>query len=105
MPIPLSSNEIIHVDHKIKEASYSMPHMQAASDHYMLGYLVSGDRKWFSYENIKIAHSGDVGISKPNVYHRNCAMSDIHEKSMEACTGIRSSACADKERTDNRDYD
>ena len=50
MPIPLSSNEIIHVDHKIKEASYSMPHMQAASDHYMLGYLVSGDRKWFSYE-------------------------------------------------------
>ena len=73
MPIPLSSNEIIHVDHKIKEASYSMPHMQAASDHYMLGYLVSGDRKWFSYENIKIAHSGDVGISKPNVYHRNCA--------------------------------
>ena len=54
-----------------------MPHMQAASDHYMLGYLVSGDRKWFSYENIKIAHSGDVGISKPNVYHRNCAMSDI----------------------------
>lgn len=77
MPIPLSSNEIIHVDHKIKEASYSMPHMQAASDHYMLGYLVSGDRKWFSYENIKIAHFGDVGISKPNVYHRNCAMSDI----------------------------
>ena len=32
MPIPLSSNEIIHVDHKIKDASYSMPHMQAASD-------------------------------------------------------------------------
>ena len=64
MPIPLSSNEIIHVDHKIKEASYSMPHMQAASDHYMLGYLVSGDRKWFSYENIKITTPEDLRIAE-----------------------------------------
>lgn len=76
MPFPLKSDESIYVEHKIKDGSYSMPTMQAATDHYTMGYLVKGDRKWLSYERIGIAHSGDVGINKPNVYHRNCALSD-----------------------------
>lgn len=77
MPFPLKPNENIYIDHKIKDAGYSMPSMQAAPDHYTIGYLVSGDRKWISTETIRTSQSGDAGITKPHVYHRNCAMSDV----------------------------
>lgn len=42
MPLPLKPGENIYIDHKIKEASYAMPAMQAAHDHYTIGYMVSG---------------------------------------------------------------
>lgn len=32
MPLPLKPGENIYIDHKIKEASYAMPAMQAAHD-------------------------------------------------------------------------
>ncbi len=77
MPTPLKPGENVYIDHQIKEGSYSMPTMQAAPDHYTLGYIVSGDRRWISTEAIRTTHAGDCGISKPHVYHRNCSMSDV----------------------------
>lgn len=77
MPNPLRPGENVYIDHKIKDGSYSMPTMQAAADHYTLGYIVSGDRRWISTETIRTTHAGDCGITKPHVYHRNCSMSDI----------------------------
>lgn len=75
MPAPLNPNEIVYVE-RLTLNNYSMPVMQAATDHYNIGFILSGDRKWISNEYIRIGHAGNVGISKPNVYHRNCAMSD-----------------------------
>lgn len=77
MPYPLKPGENVYIDHKIKDGAYSMPTMQAAPDHYTLGYIVSGDRRWISTEAIRTTHAGDCGISKPHVYHRNCSMSDV----------------------------
>ncbi len=76
MPLPLKPEENIYIDHKILEGSYSMPTMQAAPDHYTLGYVVTGDRRWISTETIRTCHGGDCGITPPHVYHRNCSMSD-----------------------------
>lgn len=76
MPHPLKPAENIYIDHLIKDGTYSMPTMQAAPDHYTIGYIVSGDRRWISTETVRSAHAGDCGISKPHVYHRNCSMSD-----------------------------
>lgn len=76
MPLPLKPEENIYIDHKILDGTYSMPTMQAASDHYTIGYMVSGDRRWISTKAIRTSHAGDAGISKPHVYHRNCSMSD-----------------------------
>ena len=76
MPIPLKPSEIIYVDRKIKPSNYVMPSMKAALDHYSLGLQISGDRKWFSYETIQVAHAGNVGISKPNIFHQNLPLSD-----------------------------
>jgi len=77
MPLPLKPEENIYIDHQIKEGSYSMPSMQAAPDHYTIGYTVSGDRRWISTERIRTIHAGDAGISRPHVYHRNCPISDV----------------------------
>lgn len=76
MPYPLKPGENVYIDHKIKDGKYSMPTMQAAPDHYTLGYIVSGDRRYISTKTIRTTHAGDCGISKPHVYHRNCSMSD-----------------------------
>ena len=54
-----------------------MPTMQAAPEHYTIGYIVSGDRRWISNEAIRTTHAGDAGISMPHVYHLNCSMSDV----------------------------
>lgn len=54
-----------------------MPSMQAAPDHYTMGYTVSGDRLFISTERIRKIHGGDSGIFKPHIYHRNCSISDI----------------------------
>ena len=77
MPLPLRQDENIYIDHKIKDGTYSMPAMQAAMDHYTMGYVVSGDRRWISTDAVRTTHSGDVGISKPHVFHRNCSMSTV----------------------------
>lgn len=77
MPLPLKPYENIYIDHKIKDGNYSMPTMLAAADHYTIGYIVSGDRRWISSEVIRTCHSGAAGITKPHVYHRNCSMSDV----------------------------
>ena len=76
MPYPLKPGENVYIDHQIKDGRYSMPTMQAAPDHYTLGYIVSGDRRWISTEAIRSSHAGDCGIAKPHIYHRNCSMSD-----------------------------
>ena len=28
-------------------------------------------------DNIRVCHAGDFGIAKPEVYHRNCPISDV----------------------------
>lgn len=62
MPLPLKPGENIYIDHKIKEASYAMPAMQAAHDHYTIGYMVSGDRRWIATDNIRYATLAILGL-------------------------------------------
>lgn len=82
MPLPLKPGENIYIDHKIKEASYAMPAMQAAHDHYTIGYMVSCDRRWIATDNIRVCHAGDFGIAKlrfitETVLYRMFLMTDM----------------------------
>lgn len=53
-----------------------MPTMQMATDHYSIGYVVSGDRctitPLFSYSY----HAGDVALSPPLLFHRTVSESN-----------------------------
>ena len=65
MPNPLKPDENVYIDHKIKDGGYSMPTMQAAPDHYTLGYIVSGDRRWISTEVIRLPTLATVALVNP----------------------------------------
>ena len=80
MPTPLKPGEDIYIDYKELPGSYAMPTMEAARDHYAIGYSLSGDRKYFTHEKIHYAHGETIGFALPNVYHRNMPMSDVPYK-------------------------
>lgn len=80
MPTPLKPGEDVYIDYKELPGSYAMPTMEAARDHYAIGYSLSGDRKYFTHEKIYYAHGETIGFALPNVYHRNMPMSDVPYK-------------------------
>lgn len=76
MPTPLKPGENVYIDYKELPGSYAMPTMEAARDHYAIGYSLSGDRKYFTHEKIHYAKGETIGFALPHVYHRNMPMSD-----------------------------
>ncbi|MBQ8597694.1 MAG: helix-turn-helix transcriptional regulator [Lachnospiraceae bacterium] len=80
MPSPLRPGEDIYIDYKELPGSYAMPTMEAARDHYSIGFNLGGDRKFFTHDRIYYAHGKTIGFALPNVYHRNMPMSDAPYK-------------------------
>ena len=77
MPLPLKPGENIYIDHKIKEASYAMPAMQAAHDHYTIGYMVSGDRRWIATDTPAILGLLSLRFITGTVLYRMFLMTDM----------------------------
>lgn len=80
MPTPLKPGEDIYIDYKELPGSYAMPTMEAARDHYAIGYNLGGDRKYFTHTKIYYAHGETIGFALPHIYHRNMPMSDAPYK-------------------------
>lgn len=80
MPTPLKPGEDIYIDYKELPGSYAMPTMEAARDHYAIGFNMGGDRKYFTHDRIYYARGKTIGFALPNVYHRNMPMSDAPYK-------------------------
>lgn len=80
MPTPLKPGEDVYIDYKELPGDYAMPSMEAALDHYAIGYNLGGDRKYFTHTKIYYAHGETIGFALPNVYHRNMPMSDAPYK-------------------------
>lgn len=80
MPTPLKPGEDIYIDYKELPGDYAMPSMEAALDHYAIGYNLGGDRKYFTHTKIYYAHGETIGFALPNIYHRNMPMSDVPYK-------------------------
>lgn len=60
---------------------YEMPTMEAATDHYAIGYLISGSRTTITPNITYTQHPGYVGTLAPFVYHRTIPASteEIYE--------------------------
>lgn len=77
MSLPLPKGANINVERRIFGEGYDMPSMQMATDHYSIGYIISGDRKTIAPFGSYLSHAGDVTTLPPYIYHRTVAESDI----------------------------
>lgn len=44
MPLPLLPQQDFYITHRILPFDYAMPALEASTDHYGMGYVISGDR-------------------------------------------------------------
>ena len=76
MALPLPEGKKIHITHNIKGSDYQMPSMEAASDHYTIGYIISGDRRTITPAMSYTQHAGYINALAPFVYHKTMPASD-----------------------------
>lgn len=75
MAIPLREGTHISVERRWFGTDYDMPSMEMATDHYNLGFTISGDRKTITPSVTYSYHAGEVGVMAPYTYHRTVAES------------------------------
>ncbi len=73
MAIPLQEGTHIYVERKRFAPGYAMPSMEVATDHYNIGYVISGNRRTIMPTGTFSYHAGDVSMMPPFVYHRTVA--------------------------------
>lgn len=76
MALPLKEGTNIYAERKSFNADYVMPSMEMATDHYSLGYIISGDRATITPSGTFSYHAGMVTASPPFRYCRTVSKSD-----------------------------
>lgn len=80
MALPLPKGQLFQITHRILPADYEMPSLEIASDHYTIGYHISGDRTIITPNSIFTQHPGNVSTLAPYIYHRTVpASNEIYE--------------------------
>ncbi len=70
MALPLPQGKQFIITHRILSADFEMSSMEVASDHYSLGFIITGDRKVITPTLSYILHPGYVNTTAPYLYHR-----------------------------------
>ena len=66
----------IVVSFRKREPDYEMPVLELATEHYEIGFIVSGDRLGITPTQCYFYHGGDVTTMPPYLYHRSISKSD-----------------------------
>ena len=77
MSMPMPADTHFYIEKKYLDYSYTMPTMEASSDYYELGYVLSGDRLIITPTCSYTLHSGYVGVMPPFIYHRSVPTSKL----------------------------
>lgn len=75
MAIPLKPGRHFLADHVLRPSDYEMPFSETYHEYCSVGYIVSGDRKFITPDNIYILHSGSLGFTGIGVPHRSVSIS------------------------------
>ena len=75
MPLPLLPEQDFYIAHRILPADYMMPALEASTDHYAMGYIISGDRFTITPKQSYYTHKGELGTMPPYLYHQTMPMS------------------------------
>ncbi len=76
MAIPLNIGEHFEIRHRYFNADMRMPSMEMATDHYEVGYAISGDRITITPTETYSYHAGNVSMTPKFMYHRTIPGSD-----------------------------
>lgn len=77
MAIPIPYGKHINISaHIHRFQHYNMPSMQMATDHYNIGFVLSGDRRTITPLETYCYHAGDVAMAPPYFFHRTIAETD-----------------------------
>lgn len=74
MPLPLLPQQEFYIVHRILPADYMMPSLEAATDHYSMGYIISGDRFAITPKYSYYIRRGELGTMPPYLYHKTMPM-------------------------------
>ncbi len=70
MPLPLLPQQEFYIVHRLLPADYAMPALEAATDHYGMGYVISGDRFTITPKQAYYHCKGELGMMPPYLYHK-----------------------------------
>ena len=77
MSFPMPADASFHITKRSLDSGYIMPTLEAASDYYEIGYLLSGDRLSITPDGSYPLREGTVGTMPPFVYHRTIPLSNV----------------------------
>lgn len=76
MPLPLPANTSFYITKRELDSNYAMPTLEASSDYYEIGYILSGDRLTITPDCSYALNAGSVGTMPPFLYHRTIPLSN-----------------------------
>ncbi len=76
MATPLSTDKHIWIKHRFFNADMSMESMEMATDHYEIGYTISGDRITITPTETYSFHAGNISMTPTYMYHKTIPGSD-----------------------------
>ncbi len=76
MPFPLPADTRFLITKRSMDSDYVMPTLEASTDYYEIGYLISGDRLTITPGCSYTQGAGSVGTMPPFLYHRTLPLSD-----------------------------
>lgn len=82
MPLSLPHGKQYNAAHRLLPSSFEMPLLEAASDHYSLNFIISGDRKIITPTKNYTLHAGNVSTMAPFLYHRTVPASGSEYESI-----------------------
>ena len=74
--MPLPANTSFYIVKRSLDSDYVMPTLEAASDYYEIGYMISGDRLSITPNCSYALTPGTVGTMPPFLYHRTIPLSN-----------------------------
>jgi len=82
MPIALPHGKQYSAVKRSLPANFEMPLLEAASDHYSLNFIISGDRKIITPTMNYTLHAGNITTMAPFLYHRTVPASGTEYNSV-----------------------
>lgn len=80
MALPLPYGKQIQIYKRVLSSEFTMNSMEAATDHYSIGFLVHGDRTIITPQGTYTTHPGDIHTIAPFLYHKTVpASSEYYE--------------------------